>query len=193
MNVLLVVTSINEYWVCIYRVKYYIKDCIYPYRISLSLLLRYVVCSILSCWLIQYEKNEKIWFSPMTKALTSTENTRLIQHQLFAYYAYTTQWAFFSFCNSRFSLLAARVSPCTWNQPWHTPRYRQFGGHKNRENKSLKIEFNFILVCKWLFWVFIHIRLTIQRNRIFAPLDKKLFIYLMQNFRSFTYLVLRGA
>ena len=70
--------------------------------------------------------------------------------------------------------------------------YRQFGGHKTRENKSLKIEFNFHLVCYGLFWVFIHVRLTIQRNRIFAPLDKKLFIYLM-NFRSFTYLMLRGA
>ena len=61
--------------------------------------------------------------------------------------------------------------------------YRQFGGHKNRENKSLKIEFNFLLVCYGLLLVFIHVRLTIQRNRIFAPLDKKLFIYLMQNFR----------
>ena len=71
--------------------------------------------------------------------------------------------------------------------------YRQFGGHQNRENKSLKIEFNFILVCYGLCWVFIHIRLTIQSNRIFALLDKKLFLYLMQNFLSFTYLMLRGA
>ena len=46
--------------------------------------------------------------------------------------------------------------------------YRQFGGHKNRENKSLKIEINFLLVCFLLFWVFIHVRLTIQRIRIFA-------------------------
>ena len=71
--------------------------------------------------------------------------------------------------------------------------YRQFGGHKNRENKSLKIEFKFLLVYYGLICVFIHIRLTIQRNRIFALLDKKLFIYLMQNFRYFTYLMLRGA
>ena len=54
--------------------------------------------------------------------------------------------------------------------------YRQFGGHKNRENKSLKIEINVLLVCFGLFWVFIHVRLTIQRIRIFALLDKKLFI-----------------
>ena len=46
--------------------------------------------------------------------------------------------------------------------------YRQFGGHKNRENNSLKIEINFLLVCLGLFWVFIHVRLTIQRIRIFA-------------------------
>ena len=72
-------------------------------------------------------------------------------------------------------------------------QYRQFGGHKNRENKSLKIEFNFVIVCFGLFRVFIHVRLTIQRIRIFALLDKMLFIYLMQNFRSFTYLMLRGV
>ena len=71
--------------------------------------------------------------------------------------------------------------------------YRQFGGHKNRENKSLKIEFYFLIVCFGLFWVFIHVRLTIQRIRIFALVDKMLFIYLMQNFRSFTYLMLRGV
>ena len=71
--------------------------------------------------------------------------------------------------------------------------YRQFGDHKNRENKSLKIEFNFLFVCFGLFWVFIHARLTIQRIIIFALLDKKLFIYLMQNFRSFTHLMLRGV
>ena len=70
--------------------------------------------------------------------------------------------------------------------------YRQFGVHKNRENKSLKIELKFLLVCYGLFWVYIHVRLTIQRNRFFALLDKKLFIYLMQNFRSSTYLMLRG-
>ena len=71
--------------------------------------------------------------------------------------------------------------------------YRQFGGHKNRENKSLKIEFNFLISCFGLFGIFIHVRLTIQRIRIFALVDKKLFIYLMQNFRSFTYLMLRGV
>ena len=27
----------------------------------------------------------------------------------------------FSFCNSRFSFLAAPVIPCKWNQPLHTP------------------------------------------------------------------------
>ena len=27
----------------------------------------------------------------------------------------------FVVCNSRFSLLPVRVSPCKWNQPWHTP------------------------------------------------------------------------
>ena len=27
----------------------------------------------------------------------------------------------FSFSNSRFVLLIVRVSPCKWNQPWHTP------------------------------------------------------------------------
>ena len=69
--------------------------------------------------------------------------------------------------------------------------YRQFGGHKNRKNKSLKIEFNFLIVYFGLFWVFIHVRLTIQRIRIFALLDKKLFICLMQNVRSFSYLMLR--
>ena len=79
------------------------------------------------------------------------------------------------------------VSTIKWNS------YRQFGGHKNRENKSSKIEFNFVIVCFGLFWVFIHVRLTIQRIRIFALLDKKLCIYLMQNFRSFTYLMIRGV
>ena len=72
-------------------------------------------------------------------------------------------------------------------------KYRQIGGHKNRKNKSLKIEFNFHIVCFGLFLVLIHVRLTIQRIRIFALLDKKLFIYLMQYFRSFTYLMLRGV
>ena len=71
--------------------------------------------------------------------------------------------------------------------------YRQFGGHKNRENKLLKIEFNFLIVCVGLIWVFIHVRLTIQRIRIFALVDKKLFIYLMQNSGSFTCLMLRGV
>ena len=71
--------------------------------------------------------------------------------------------------------------------------YRQFGGHKNKENKSSKIEFNFVIVCFGLFWVFIHVRLAIQRIRNFALLDKKLFIYLIQNFRWFTYLMLRGV
>ena len=74
-----------------------------------------------------------------------------------------------------------------------TESYRQFGGHKNKENKSSKIEFNFVIVCFGLFWVFIHVRLAIQRIRNFALLDKKLFIYLMQNFRWFTYLMLRGV
>ena len=64
--------------------------------------------------------------------------------------------------------------------------------HKNRENKSLKIEFNFLRVCFGLYWAFINERLTIQRIRIFSLLDKKLFIYLMQNFRLFTYLMFRG-
>ena len=71
--------------------------------------------------------------------------------------------------------------------------YRQFGGHKNRENKSIKIEFDIFIVCIGLFWIFIHVRLTIQRMRIFALVDKKLFIYLMQNSWSFTYLMLRGV
>ena len=71
--------------------------------------------------------------------------------------------------------------------------YRQFGGHKNRENKSLKIEFNFPIVCFGLFGFFIHVRLTIQRIRIFSLVDKKLFIYFMQNSRSFTCLMLRGV
>ena len=55
----------------------------------------------------------------------------------------------------------------TFSQTNHSG-YSQFGGHKNRENKSLKIEINVLRVCFGLFWAFIHVRLTIQRIRIFA-------------------------
>ena len=59
--------------------------------------------------------------------------------------------------------------------------YRQFVGHKNREIKSLKIDFFIILVDLGSFRSFIHVRLTIQRIGVSPLLDKKLFIYLMQN------------
>ena len=60
-------------------------------------------------------------------------------------------------------------------------RYRQFGGHKNREIKSLKIDYYIILVDVGSFRSFIQVRLTIQRIGVSPLLDKKLFIYLMQN------------
>ena len=68
---------------------------------------------------------------------------------------------------------------------------RQFGGHKNRENKSLKIELSSCRLLNIL--SFTHVRLTIPSNSIFTLLDKQLYIYLMQNFRPFTYLMLRGV
>ena len=68
-------------------------------------------------------------------------------------------------------------------------RYRQFGGHKNRENKSLKIDFYINLVDFRSFRYLIHVRLTIQIIRVSALLDKKLFIYLMQNRRPFIHLM----
>ena len=69
--------------------------------------------------------------------------------------------------NSRRSMILNGDNPIPFCEEWQCS-YRQFGGHKNRENKSLKIEINVLRVCFGLFWAFIHVRLTIQRIRIFA-------------------------
>ena len=54
-------------------------------------------------------------------------------------------------------------------------------GIKTVEIKSLKIDYNIILVDLGSFRSFIQVRLTIQRIGVSAFLDKKLLIYLMQN------------
>ena len=74
--------------------------------------------------------------------------------------------------------------------------YRQFGGHKIRENKNLIIKNRIstsLLSALGCFGFLSMYVLPYKEYFFFALLDKKLFIYLMQNFRSFTYLLLRGV